>query len=408
MLEDVLKLFHSMFEKQFKVAIISYYYPFQKPSTSGVGVHTYNLVTHLSKLGCEVHVFTNGINDSRQRIKVGKGSIILHFLKTDFAFDIGDSVVQKRIRYAVFESKVLNEFIYEHAKRDFDIIHTHGWLTSSAFMQKYLQNLPWVHTVHALERNRLSSMTEEEKKLFRVTSWIEDTLIDADRLIAVSDSIKAEVVKSFRGSAKKTVVIPNGVDLRLFKPVKKKSLNVLTVSRFSKEKGVDMLPEIVDNVLRTNKKASFTAVLQETRLPTLKPVQDKLIELQSKYRGRFLWVSEPVSATELAKFYQKSSVYLQPSLYESFGLCILEAMASGNAVVATNVGGIPEVVGDSGILVSPHSKNLSRNITKLLRSESLRRKYALSAIDRARRFDWPIIAAKTLELYKELSRKHRK
>jgi len=407
MIEDILKLFHSFFERPFKVALISYYYPYQKPSTSGVGIHAYNLVTHLAKLGCEIHVFTNGINDSKIKLNVGNGKVVLHFLKSETDFEVADAVIAKRIRYAFFENKVLNEFIYENSKGKFDIIHTHGWLTSSAFMQKHLQNIPWVHTVHALERNRLSSMTDEEKKLFKVTSWIEDTLADADKLIAVSESVRAEVIKSFKGSARKAVVIPNGVDLTMFKPSKKSSLNILTVSRFSKEKGVDMLPEIADRVLRANKKCHFTAILQETKIPTLKLIQNKFIELQRKYPERFIWVSEPVSTQEVAKYYQKSNIYVQPSLYESFGLCILESMASGNAVVATNVGGIPEVVGSSGILVNPNPKEIADGVIKLMRSENLRKKYSSMALERAKMFDWPIVARKTIQLYKELVKKQK-
>ncbi|MDP1695398.1 MAG: glycosyltransferase family 4 protein [archaeon] len=405
MFDEVLNLFNSFFEKPFKVALISYYYPFQKPSTSGVGIHAYNLVTHLAKLGCEIHVFTNGKEDSKHNVHIEKGKIILHFLKSDFDFEVGDSVIQKRIRYAVFESKVLNEFLYENTRRRFDVIHTHGWLTSSAFMQKYLNNIPWVHTVHALERNRLSSMTEEEKKLFKVTSWIEDTLADADKLIAVSESVKKEVLNTFKGSSKRTVVIPNGVDLKLFNPSKNKSLNVLTVSRFSKEKGVDMLPEIIEGVLNANKKYTFTAILQETQIPTLKLVQDKFIELQKKYLGRFIWISRPLNVIELAKYYQNSNIYVQPSLYESFGLCILEAMACKNAIVATNVGGIPEVVGNSGILVEPKAKKITNEIIKLMRSPNLIKKYGSLAAERAKMFDWPIIAKSTLKIYKELSDK---
>ncbi len=220
MFNSVLKLFHSFFERPLRVGIISYYYPYQKPSTSGVGIHVYNLVKHLAKQGCEVHVFTYGEKDSKVSVPLGKGNIKIHIINADFRFELENPVIEKRVRYAIFENKVLNEFVYEHSKKPFDIIHTHGWLTSSAFMLKYLYHIPWVHTVHALEHNRLASMTEEEKELFRVTSWIEDTLVDADKLIAVSESARQEVLKLFKKSGKKTVVIPNGVDLKLFTPIK--------------------------------------------------------------------------------------------------------------------------------------------------------------------------------------------
>jgi glycosyltransferase involved in cell wall biosynthesis len=262
MIEDLLKLFENLIKPRFKIAIISYYYPYQKPSTSGVGTHVYNLVTTLAKLGCEVHVFSYSDKDSTKKIKVGNGKIIIHFINSNFKFAVSNPIIEKRVKYAIFENKILNEFIYEHSRRHFKIIHTHGWLTSSAFMLKHLYNIPWVHTIHALERNRLIHMTEEEKQLYRLTSWIEDTLSDADRLICVSKSVQKEVLKSFNNISKKTIVIPNAVDLKIFVPGEKKSRTVLTISRFSKEKGSFLLPEIIENVLSKTKDSKFIAIIQ--------------------------------------------------------------------------------------------------------------------------------------------------
>lgn len=402
-MENLLKLFESFIKPRFKIAIISYYYPYQIPSTSGVGTHVYNLVTILSKLGCEVHVFSHSEKDSIKKIKVGSGKIVLHFLNSNFKFAVSNSIIEKRIKYSIFENKVLNEFLYEHLRRPFKIIHTHGWLTSSAFMLKHLYNLPWIHTIHALERNRLNSMTEEEKQLFRLTSWIEDTLFDADKLICVSKSIQKEVIKSFENSSNKTIVIPNAVDLKLFIPQEKKSRTVLTISRFSKEKGCHLLPEIIDEVLSKTEDSKFIAIIQETHLPELLNVQSKLFELTKKYPGRFIWISNPIYATEIVKYYRDSSIYVQPSLYESFGLCILEAMACGNAVVATNKGGIPEATGNSAILVEPNTKKISKQIINLLNDETLLKKYQELSIERSKSFDWQTIGKEVLELYEELS-----
>ena len=402
MLNSILKLFHNFFEKPLKVAIVSYYYPFQKPSTNGVGTHTYNLVTSLAKLGCEVHVFSYAKKDAKYKVRIGNGKIFLHFLNSDFGFGLEDPITEKRIRYAFFENKVLNEFTYENSKRPFEIIHTHGWLTSSAFMIKHLFHIPWVHTVHALERNRLSLMTEEEKKLFKVTSWVEDTLADSDMMIAVSNSVKSEIMKAFKNSAKKIAVIPNGVNLDTFKPGKNDSRTVLTVSRFSKEKGVDMLPEIIERVLNANKSNQFIVVAQETKLPALQNIQKQLLALKEKYPKRFEWITSPISAKAVAEIYKKSGIYVQTSYYEASGLCILEAMASGNAIVATNVGGVPEVVGEAGILVEPEAKQISDSVIKLLESEKNRKKYGDMALQRSNQFNWELIVKKTFDLYNEI------
>jgi glycosyltransferase involved in cell wall biosynthesis len=402
MFSNLLKLFYSFLEKGLKIGIISYYYPFKKPSTSGVGIHVYNLVSNLAKKGCEVHVFTYGKEDEINRTYFGSGKIIVHFLKSDFDLDLEDPVVEKRVRYAIFENRVLNEFLLENSRRKFDIIHTHGWLTSCAFMLKYLTKIPWVHTVHALEHNRLASMTPEEKEMFKITSWIEKTLINADKLIAVSESAKSEILKLFKKSENKIEVIYNGVDLKLFRPLGEKEKMILCVTRFSMEKGVELLPEIIKNVLNVNREFKFVLVAQKTSLPGLKDVQNKLIALSNKFKDRFIWNSDPLMPQNLAKLYQKSEIYVQPSFYETFGLCILEAMACENAVIATNVGGIPEVVGDSGILVEPDSRKISIELIKLLKSRSKIEEYKKKAFERAKNFDWRTIANKTIVLYKKV------
>lgn len=404
MFKELLNLFEFVVERKFKIAIISYYYPYQKPSTSGVGTHVYNLVTNLAKLGCEVHVFCSSEKDSVKKISLKKGKIIIHFLNSNFKFDIQDSIVEKRIKYALFENKVLNEFVCEHLRRPFKIVHTHGWLTSSAFMIKHLYNIPWVHTVHALERNRLKSMTNEEKQLFKITSWIEDTLANADKLICVSKSIQKEMTKAFKDIKEKTIVIPNGVNLELFKEGKNNKRTVLTVSRLSQEKGSYLLPEIIEDVLSKVKNSKFIVIIQETKLPSLLEIQNKFKEFEKKYPKRFIWISHPISALELVNYYQGSGVYVQPSLYESFGLCILEAMACGNAVVATNVGGIPEAAGNVAILVEPNAKKISAKIIKLFKDNSLREKYKKLSLEHSKLFDWRNIGKKVMNVYEELSK----
>ena len=92
-------------------------------------------------MGCEVHIFTRGPKKRKIRRRIGKGYRILHTIKTDFNFHLKDEVIARRLNYSIFESKVLNEMAYENSKRKFDILHTHGWLASPAFILKHFNNL---------------------------------------------------------------------------------------------------------------------------------------------------------------------------------------------------------------------------------------------------------------------------
>src|SRR3989344_646844 len=77
---NILKFFYSLLEAPIKIGIISYYYPYEKPSTSGVGIHVYNLANNLAKLGAEVHVFTHGEIENIKTIKINGRKIIIHLL----------------------------------------------------------------------------------------------------------------------------------------------------------------------------------------------------------------------------------------------------------------------------------------------------------------------------------------
>ena len=145
-------------------------------------------------------------------------------------------------------------------------------------------------------------------------------------------------------------------------------------------------------------------VAAKPKIHALKSVQDEFERLEEKFRERFEWKCEPLSAAEIAEIYKRSSIYIQPSFYEAFGLCILEAMASGNAVIASNIGGIPEVVGDAGVLVNLGEKEFTNSIQKFLDDRKGLEKYRILAAKRAEQFDWNIIAKKTLDLYKKIEK----
>ncbi|MBI2629291.1 glycosyltransferase family 4 protein [Candidatus Pacearchaeota archaeon] len=403
----ILKFFYSLVEAPIKVGIISYYYPYEKPSTSGVGIHVYNLANTLAKFGAEVHVFTHGEVEDIKNIKIDGKKIILHLLNghNKRGNKYPSTIIEKRLKYVDFENRVLNEFILENSKRSFSIIHTHGWLTTSAFRIKYLLKIPWIHTVHALERKRVELMSNEEKELIIITSWVEDTIKYADKIIVVSNSLRKELLKEFDIDKNSIEVIPNGVRLDYFKPKRKnekRQLKILSITRFSKEKGISLFPKIIDRILLKNNKLKFILVAPETKTPSLEKIQKKFNYLVKKYKGRFQWVSHPLNIKKIAKLYQESDIYIQPSKYESFGLCILEAMASGNVIIASNTGGIPDVVNKSGILIVPNAKVFIKEISKLINNKDKIKRLSELSILRSYKFSWDKIGKRTLSLYKEV------
>jgi len=106
---------------------------------------------------------------------------------------------------------------------------------------------------------------------------------------------------------------------------------------------------------------------------------------------------------DLIALYAGASLFVYPSLYEGFGMPLLEAMASGVPIVASGTSSIPEVVGDAGILVDPLSiSEMSQAILKLLNDNSLRSSFREKGIQRAKQFTWERAARETLRIYQEI------
>ena len=379
-------------KQKLKVALISYYY--QKPTISGVGVHVLNLAKYLVRHNCEVHIFCHGDIDNYYKENGAYVHVIGRILTP-----AGDGFSKKRLEYDIFESDVIKEIIRENLKRKFDVIHTHGALTKAAFILKKVYKLKWVHTFHAIEKLRVKDLSKEEKQFEDLISWIEHTTNYCDGAIFVSKDLSYNGKKQY--VLKSTKVIPNGVDFELFKynPITNK--NVLFIGRFSKDKGIDLLPELIEQIMMI-KDATFTAVCPYNSAEgELKEIRKLIAELEQKYKERLRIITNPQDQEKLIKLYQKSQVYIQPSKYESFGLCILEAMATGRPVVAFNVGGIPEVIGDAGFIVN-NKKEFIYKVSQLLENKGECIRTGKNANKRSKIFDWDLIAKRTIQYYGEV------
>lgn len=388
--KEVSKFLDSLSKQKLKIAIISYY--FEPPIISGVGVHSRLLSKFLAKNNCEVHVFCSNIDFASYR----DGNVVVHNIGRMLP-NVNGSFPKKRLDYFLFESEVVKEVIRENARRGFDIIHTHGSLTKAAFILKKVCGIKWVHTFHAIEKSRIKKLSKEEKQFEDLISWTESTVNYSDGAIYVSNPILKQGKKSY--NIKSYRVIPNGVDTGFFKyrPITKK--NVLFIGRFSKEKRVDLLLDIIEKVMDIED-ATVTILAPFNALPKdMEAIYNKILKYQKRYKGRVKIITKATEQSYIAHLYNNCQVYVQPSKYESFGLCVLEAMATGRPVVAFNVGGIPELVGDYGFIVNDKESFLCK-IEELLNNKELCEDIGKKACARAKTFEWGSIAKKTIDFYK--------
>jgi glycogen synthase len=295
-----------------------------------------------------------------------------------------------------------------------DLVHSHTWYAAWAgLLVRALYDRPLVVTLHSLEPLR-PWKADQLGGGYRVSAWVEQLAVErAARVIAVSRQMREDALAHFRVSPERVVVVGNGVDADAFRPVERREAlpgydvrppYVLFVGRISEQKGIVHLLE------------AAAALPPEVQL-VLCAASPDTPELQARLaaavagRPRIRWIPAMVPREHLVELYSHAALFVCPSVYEPFGLINLEAMACGAAVVASRVGGIPEVVadGETGVLVPPGDvPALAAALRSLLEAPERRR--ALGQAGRRRveaLFSWDRVAERTLEVYAEAIRDHR-
>jgi glycogen synthase len=307
-----------------------------------------------------------------------------------------------------------------------DVVHCHTWYSHfGGLLAKMVYGLPLVITVHSLEPLR-PWKREQLGGGYDLAIWVErQTLEAADAVITVSEHDRLEVLRHYRVAPERVRTIPNGVDTDLYRRVgTRETLQTygipegmpyaLFLGRITRQKGFlhfvraaeDFRPEL--GVVLCAAKPDEPRVAQEV---------GEAIDQLVRRRGNVTWIREMVTPREAVELYSHAAVYCCPSIYEPFGIVNLEAMACETPVVASAVGGIPEVVEDglTGFLVPFDSsadgepaqpdrfaRDLAERVNRLATDPSLRQAMGLRGRERALRFDWPRVTERVLELYREL------
>jgi len=229
------------------------------------------------------------------------------------------------------------------------------------------------------------------------------SLIKSDRIIAATRLEADFLVKVAGANPNKVMVIPEGVDLDLFKPRTNRlepENVILFVGRIAPEKGLVYLIKAMPRVVDVFPSVSVLVVGED------QGIQKDLIKLAEKLKvGKTVHFLGARFGDELASIYRKARIFVLPSLYETFGLAVLEAMATGLPVVATKVGGIPELVEDgrNGILVSPRDHSaLAEGIIELLSDSRLSLRIGKRNVAQTKRYSWWSVAEKVESVYKDL------
>jgi alpha-maltose-1-phosphate synthase len=303
-----------------------------------------------------------------------------------------------------------------------DIAHSHTWYANMAgHWTKLLYDVPHVITAHSLEPQR-PWKAEQLGGGYRLSSWAEQTaLLGADAVVAVSRGMAQDILAAYpQVSADRVHVVYNGIDADFYAPDPDTRLieslgvdlsrpYVAFVGRITRQKGV---PHLLRAASSFAPEVQIVLMAGAADTADLKAETDALVERLQGERDGVIVVSEMKPREAVRQVLSHALAFLCPSVYEPLGIVNLEAMACETAVVASAVGGIPEVVvdGETGLLVpfdpddpARFEAEFAERVNELVADPA--RAVAMGKAGRERAvtsFDWAAIADQTVALYRSL------
>ena len=307
------------------------------------------------------------------------------------------------------------------ASEGVELLHSHTWYANFAGHAGgiYL-DVPHVISAHSLEPKR-PWKAEQLGGGYRLSSWVEKTAYEgADRIIAVSHGMRGDVLESYPNvDPAKVDVVHNGIDTELYQPDRNTDLiesvgidpsrpYVLFVGRITRQKGI---AHLLKAAAQMDPDIPLVLIASSPDTPELgAEVEAGVAALRaSKGEANMLWVNEHLSRAHLVQALTHAGVFACPSVYEPLGIVNLEAMACETAVVASDVGGIPEVVveGGTGHLVHYDESDpvgfetgVADALTKVMSDPATAATMGVAGRQRAvDEFGWDKIARITVDVY---------
>ncbi|TQM30764.1 glycogen synthase (ADP-glucose) [Nocardia bhagyanarayanae] len=390
------------FQDRLRVAMLTREYP---PEVyGGAGVHVTQLTAELRRL-CEVTVHCMGAE--RADAVVHQSDPML------YAANAALQMMSAQLRMA-------------DAAGEVDVVHSHTWYTGLAgHLAATLYGIPHILTAHSLEPRR-PWKAEQLGGGYRISSWSERNAMEhADAVIAVSEGMRHDVLDAYPAIDPSRVhVVHNGIDATLWRPgppaegdrqildelgVRTDRPIVAFVGRITRQKGVGHLLAAAREFEPEIQLVLCAGAPDTKELET--ETAAAVAELQRR-RGNVHWVREMLPTEQIRQILAAATVFVCPSVYEPLGIVNLEAMACATAVVASDVGGIPEVVADGGNgrlvhydagAAEEYERGLAAAVNEVAGDPILAAEFGAAGRARAiAEFDWARIAERTVEVYEHV------
>ena len=377
--------------------------------SGGMNVYLLQLAKELGSLGMTADVFTrfHDPNDP-EIVDLGPGSRVIHI-------KAGPWYESKEGIYPLLPEFVDNMLRFQRERGlAYDLYHSHYWLSGEVVsrLNQHVR-LPHIASFHTLGEAKIRARAEENESKVRIRSE-RDTLHRADRIVAVSEHERGNMIDFYEAPGDRIQVIPCGVDMDVFKPMPRDEARrelglgdenvLLYVGRVQPLKGPELLLESVARMgLNEELKVLIVGgdVTGDEEMTKVRRLAEELgIDHLVSFEGT-------VPHKRLVHYYNAADLCVVPSFYESFGLVAAEAMACGTPVVATAVGGLPETVKDglNGSLIRDRNPEaLAEKINLLLNDVRLRGLLASRARESVAALDWPTVAGRVAGLYESVYR----
>lgn len=381
----------------YRVLILSWEYP---PKTvGGLARHVHDLSVALAEAGHYVHVVTCPV--AGQGVYVLDKGVHVHRVHSGrlTADNFMDWVEQLNNGMVELSEKLME--IYDQ----FDLIHAHDWLVGKAAVTiSQRRKLPLVATIHATEHGRNRGLhTDLQRHIHKLEG---DLARQAGLLIGCSSYMGHEIAALFKQPVEKIRVIPNGVDpdninngMETDSEPRDRKV-IVFLGRLVAEKGVHVLISALPSVIETVGPVTLQVA---GKGPYQQELEKIAYDIGVAGHVEFLgFVDDPGRN----KLLHRATVAVFPSLYEPFGIVALEAMAAGVPVVASDTGGLSDVIehGVDGYLSPPGDIHmLAHYVSEVINNPELARHFVRRARRNLRvKFSWKKIAAATRDVYTEV------
>jgi starch synthase len=385
-----------------RVAVLTREYP---PEVyGGAGVHVTHLVEELSRL---VHVGVQCFGKDRDDRQAR-------------AYEPWPAISARRADEAALRAMSV-DLLMASGARGADVVHSHTWYANlGGHLAGLLHGIPHVMTAHSLEPLR-PWKAEQLGGGYQLSRFSERTAIEAaDAVIAVSAGMRADILATYPAvDPERVEVIHNGIDTGAWRPdpgttalerlgIDPDRPSMAFVGRITRQKGVD---HALDAAALIDPAAQVILCAGAPDTPEIGAEMRERAAALAAGRPGVVWIEEMLPRADLVQVLSHATVFVCPSDYEPFGLTNLEAMACEAPVVASAVGGIPEIVvhGETGFLVpldpdpAVFAAALAARIDELLadpvRAAAMGRAGRLRAVER---FGWPAVAQQTVRLYEKV------